>query len=221
MSGGSSPAAVSATGPTCAARRTRASVDADDVGADERHGRRRQGHELRGRAGDGVALVAGKCLGDRVAGKRAREQAVDDVLLVGDPEVGELRARVPLPAMPSARAGSRTRPSSVSASPSAVTVASYIARFVSSPASGPKQLAPPGSSRCTRSTPRAGSTTERMTRRCSIEQHMVERGRRLRIRDQHAERIERRDLHGALPRQLLLDGRNSASGTATRSGAST
>ena len=145
--------------------------------------------------------MPGKCLGDRVAGKRACEEAVDDVLLVGDPEVCELHARACR--FPQGRALGPAHEHDCRAGGIAERghgrVVHRTLRFEPRERT---QTARAGRVRLDVLAPSRGQAqqAERMTRRCSVEQHMVELRRRLRIRDQHAERVERRDLHGALPR---------------------
>ena len=65
-------------------------TDPREVAGDERHHGFGQGGERRGHLGQCGALAFGERLGDRVAGQRLLEQAVDDEALVGDAEPGQL-----------------------------------------------------------------------------------------------------------------------------------
>ena len=182
-------------------------LNTGDVNTDQRHTRHRQVRELDGQFADGGVLLAREGFRDDVAGEWLGQQSIDHVLLVDDPEIGELGARARSLAQCRALGPAHQhdrRPCRIAERRDRRFVQRTLGFRVRRAAPGSSHLA--ASPRCSHSTPPAGSTTAACapSARCRTAPDRTPTVG-LRIGHQGAERIKGGHLHGALPRQLLLD----------------
>jgi hypothetical protein len=160
-----------------------------------------------------VALAAGERLGDRVAGQRVGEHAVDDQSLVGEPKVGELAAgsrrfRQGGPF----RAGDEHERRGVGVGEHgdgplvhgalALQAGERPEARVLLRVGG--QVAGPGGGQF--------EQPQRVTGGCGVEHHVVVAAGGRRLGQEAGERVERCDLHGAGAGQLLFHGRELGCG---------